>query len=472
MANGVDPMQTVRKLAGRLGRRLGGRNHSPDVVAIDATGVFDRAGYLQRYPDVAASGIDPIVHYLEAGAVEGRNPCELFDSAYYLATNPDVAAAGFNPLLHFCEFGWRESRHPSADFDVDWYLATHLAHAGGQVNPLLHYLTAGRAMGLEIQPVRDPDADLVRESGVFDPVFYVEQYPDVAATGADPLTHYLRHGALENRNPSAMFDTGYYLRNNPDIARLGTNPLVHFCATGWKELRNPSRGFDVWWYWSTHLDPAVEGPNPLGHYQSIGRFQELDTRPADRLSQLAGSGHRHRAATPVKRICLFAGYDRDGIVDDYVVAYVRELSRHADVYYLADSDMPPDELDKLRPYTKGAWAVRHGQYDFGSYSQLAGKVGWDVIAGYDELLLVNDSCYLLRGLDDVFARMDGKACDWWGLQATKGIVATRRNPANRFQQPIPMEGGAQFAAADLRARLPVRLPRRFLLRRLSPPGDR
>ena len=45
-------------------------------------------------------------------------------------------------------------------------------------------------------------------------------------------------------------------------------------------------------------------------------------------------------------------------------------------------------------------------------------VGWDVIDGYDELLLANDSCYLVQPFDRVFARMDATACDWWGLQAT------------------------------------------------------
>ena len=45
-------------------------------------------------------------------------------------------------------------------------------------------------------------------------------------------------------------------------------------------------------------------------------------------------------------------------------------------------------------------------------------VGWDVIEGYDELLLVNDSCYLVQPFDRVFARMDARAADWWGLQAT------------------------------------------------------
>src|SRR5690606_36786877 len=81
----------------------------------------------------------------------------------------------------------------------------------------------------------------------------------------------------------------------------------------------------------------------------------------------------------------------------------------------------------------------HGKYDFGSYSELVARIGWDAIGGYDELLFVNDSCYLLRGLDDVFARMDARPCDWWGLQATKGIAETRCKASNCFRKPIPMD---------------------------------
>ena len=36
----------------------------------------------------------------------------------------------------------------------------------------------------------------------------------------------------------------------------------------------------------------------------------------------------------------------------------------------------------------------------------------------DEVVLANDSCFLVRPLDDVFAEMDRRACDWWSLQAT------------------------------------------------------
>ena len=39
---------------------------------------------------------NPLVHYLEKGAAEGRDPGPDFDTAYYLEMSPDVAHAGGN----------------------------------------------------------------------------------------------------------------------------------------------------------------------------------------------------------------------------------------------------------------------------------------------------------------------------------------------------------------------------------------
>lgn len=236
---------------------------------------------------------------------------------------------------------------------------------------------------------------------------------------------------------SGLFDADFYLENNPDVAAAGVDPLHHFCTQGWRDLRKPRPGFDVWWYWVTYLDPAQDAVNPLLHYATIGRAEGLRTQP-DPYNP--GVGHSYPAGTSIRRVCLFAGYDPDGVVDDCVVAFVRELSRFADVHYLADCTMGDGELDKLRPYTVSRRAERHGAYDFGSWSALArDHVGWHVIEQYDELILANDSSYLIDSLAPVFAKMDAKACDWWGMQATKGIARTRTHPSNAFPDPIPLD---------------------------------
>jgi glycosyltransferase involved in cell wall biosynthesis len=78
----------------------------------------------------------------------------LFDPGWYAARYPDVAAAGGDPALHYLRYGGREGRDPGPGFDAAWYLEQYPDIRGG--NPLLHYLEAGAAEGRAIRPVRDP----------------------------------------------------------------------------------------------------------------------------------------------------------------------------------------------------------------------------------------------------------------------------------------------------------------------------
>ncbi len=239
-----------------------------------------------------------------------------------------------------------------------------------------------------------------------------------AATGkpAAPDASQLVQCAKAVLRASGAFDEEGYAAARPNRVVLRTSdPLTQFVTDGWRELRAPSLDFDLWWYWCEYLDPTREDVNPLLHYLLVGRQAGHLPVPPPAPERV----HPRLVDGPVRRICLFAAYDRDGLVDEYVVAYLRELSRHADVYYLADGVLEPGELARLDGVAKAAWSIPHGGYDFGSYSLLARElVGWDVVEQYDELILANDSCFLLRPLDDTFAEMDTRACDWWGLQAT------------------------------------------------------
>lgn len=70
-----------------------------------------------------------------------------FDAAYYLAVNPDVTASGMDPLDHFLITGWLEGRDPSPGFSVRDYLDANPEVAAAGLNPFAHYLVAGRAEG-------------------------------------------------------------------------------------------------------------------------------------------------------------------------------------------------------------------------------------------------------------------------------------------------------------------------------------
>lgn len=92
---------------------------------IEASGLFDARWYVEQYPDVVGTGLDPLTHYLQIGARIGRNPGPRFDTRFYLGRYPDAAKAGINPLLHYLQYGARSGRLPysrpvsEADTSID-----------------------------------------------------------------------------------------------------------------------------------------------------------------------------------------------------------------------------------------------------------------------------------------------------------------------------------------------------------------
>lgn len=139
-----------------------GRNPSAD---------FHTLRYLARNPHIAGMGVVPLVHYYNENpnsirdkiiASYGRETYEsvrpFFDATFYLLKNPDLRAVAeedpdFDSLLHFLEDGWREGRDPSPQFSLREYCELNPDVGEAGINPLLHYATQGV---LEGRPTKLP----------------------------------------------------------------------------------------------------------------------------------------------------------------------------------------------------------------------------------------------------------------------------------------------------------------------------
>jgi glycosyltransferase involved in cell wall biosynthesis len=75
--------------------------------------LFDPAFYAARCS--LAAGVDPLAHFLEHGRAARPHP--LFDAASYLDRYPDVARSGENPLAHYVRSGAAEGRKAAAGRD-------------------------------------------------------------------------------------------------------------------------------------------------------------------------------------------------------------------------------------------------------------------------------------------------------------------------------------------------------------------
>jgi len=122
----------------------------------------------------------------------------------------------------------------------------------------------------------------------------------------------------------------------------------------------------------------------------------------------------------MKRIAIFAHFDKDDIIDDYVIYYLQGLKKVADdIIFVSDCNLPLAETKKLNSICLKIIAQKHGEYDFGSYKRgiLEAK---NILNNYDELIIANDSCYgPIFPFENVFRQMEQRKCDFWGLTQNK-----------------------------------------------------
>lgn len=70
-----------------------------------------------------------------------------------------------------------------------------------------------------------------------------------------------------------------------------------------------------------------------------------------------------------KIISIFAGYATTGIVDDYSIHLIRELSSFSDVIAVFDNELTKSELSKIEEHTIHQICSPHSEHDFGSYKR-------------------------------------------------------------------------------------------------------
>ena len=168
--------------------------------------LFDAAWYVEAYADVKSNGLDPVSHYLDHGAAEGRDPGPRFSTLGYVNKYPEVANSPRNPLAHFEDVGRRAGYRAIA--------STHrLASAQVEDDPATR---------------RRVQYYLIAASPLFDAGWYTETYPDVDERGLDPVAHYLDAGAAEGRDPGPDFSTSAYLERYPSVTLAGANALAHY----------------------------------------------------------------------------------------------------------------------------------------------------------------------------------------------------------------------------------------------------
>lgn len=219
---------------------------------------FDEEWYLRTYPDVRRSVQDKGIfrsgfqHYVDVGCQSCAGHW-LFSAEYYLKENSDYGlrairnAGHVNAYDHFLCVGDLDFRSPHLFFDAELFIRECLRR-DIPFDP-------SRGAFSQYLSLENPDMRTVRTSWYFDPVWYLEQYPDVselmeAGQFISPLHHYLGCDEPTRYSPSPYFDEEHYRTYYPDVAEavekgLFRNGYAHFIRAGIAEQRNPSAALDM-----------------------------------------------------------------------------------------------------------------------------------------------------------------------------------------------------------------------------------
>ncbi len=328
------------------------------------------------------------------------------------------------------------------------------------------------------KPYSKKDYKLIKKSAFFDADWYLQQYPDVKKTKKNPVSHYLKFGWVEGRNPSAKFNTVEYLKQNPDVDKQHVNPLLHYERFGKNERRiftlktenykiiKESPYFDAAWVSNYYLksqsgvDPVSfylnrgasgninPGPhfysneylminydvkqakmNPLIHYEKFGRKEGRCISFANMKPYVFPEGtiscqkvFRDRTSFDKNMVSVFASFSGNGKIDDYVLYLLRDIRSISDyVIFVADNPIFPEELIKIEGLCDVCIFDRHEEYDFGSYKRgyfhaLENKL----FTPDDNLLMINDANYgPVYSFDTVIEKFKQSDCDFYGLSQSK-----------------------------------------------------
>lgn len=239
-----------------------------------------------------------------------------FDADWYLLEYPDVRRAGMEPLHHFLKHGDREGRSPGLGFDSAAYLAQNPEAERSGVGPFEYFLNAGMAMGHRAPPFDSARAkkcrlrDAINRSGFFDAEWYLQEYPDVARTETDPLTHFAFFGLSEARDPGPNFSTMIFLLRGKELADFDDIALEVF------------------------LRAAAEGRDAVSAYSAwLEMFDALDVQDLSLISQDVSE-----SSLPALKIVHVFDAMSCSFVDDILASYRAQIFEdwRAHIVFLED----------------------------------------------------------------------------------------------------------------------------------------
>jgi len=416
--------RATRRMRERTRRELRGHPLLPLVL--------DAGWYAARYRDVFWAGADAEDHLLGPGLDEGRDPGPLVDLSFVRTQRAGRAVDDATLLLELLDHGLTDGWRPSPYVDLAWYAKEHADVPADPIGALRHLAEVGLPSG------RDPGPFISLDE-------YAARIPDVDSGGVPAFTYFTALGQHLGRFPHAVWDEHTYLDTNEYVRfALGMGKYLHgfehFCAVGHAEVARGALvlpvtidGQSVEYAEERYLaaNPDVAAlvadatvPDGITHFFAIGHREVASGKrtlaPATTLARLVADPRPPTGAAPRRRgrdLLLLVHHDPDGVLDPHV-------QRAVDAYRSEDIDVQVvtsglDEASRTLLHDLDvpvhSRSTNDELRDFGAWHLMLEHLGDAGTAGYERVILANDSAYFpVRDPAPFLAAMRSATTDLWG----------------------------------------------------------
>ena len=115
---------------------------------------------------------------------------------------------------------------------------------------------------------------------------------------------------------------------------------------------------------------------------------------SERMSMAVLKQQNKKKTGQPKRIAIYVIYDKDGILDNYRVYYLKELRKVTDtIVAIVSGTLTPESRDQLETLVDDICVRENTGLLAGSWIDGIKHIGWNELDNYDELLMLNDSFF-------------------------------------------------------------------------------
>ncbi len=119
----------------------------------------------------------------------------------------------------------------------------------------------------------------------------------------------------------------------------------------------------------------------------------------------------------IKRLVLYFMYDKDGIIDDYVIYMLDAMKKvSGEILVVCNGKLCDEGREKLEKASVKILERENKGFDVWAYKTGLEKYGWDELEKYDEIVMMN---FTIMGpvypIEEMFDTMNEKDVDFWGI---------------------------------------------------------